>query len=709
MRHLLLFICWLPALLMQAQITFTPEDLPRPGDSLTYAADTSTTGLTPGAFGANQLWDFSQLKADEAFGLRFLDPTGIAGHEQFPTATVAFQTGEVIVAGNLSGYVFNEYRDTGLFVLGGLVRSPEIESPTPAFFDPPQRLVELPTTFATSYVDEARLVLVTGETDSLRYVFHRRMEVTVDGWGTLRLPLGDLATLRQRIETRSLDSVFVKEAGGEWELLRSDEHSILEYQWVSKESKGLALLMQLDGSGRATSVTYLLEYPTLITPPRAAFSVEDLGDGRYRFTDQSSNDPTSWSWDFGDGATSVVPRPEHAFAAPGDYSVCLTVRNDAGEDTSCEQLTVLLAPEAAFRVENLGQRRFRFLDESTNDPTAWTWDFGDGNSSAEQSPEHTFTASGEYEVCLTAANEVGSSRYCRTIELGEPPVAAFDVEYLSDGRFRFVDASTNGPTAWSWDFGDGASSSAQNPEHEFADGGVFEVCLWVSNDAGSDRLCKSLIVGAAPEAAFRIEEEAMGRYRFVDESANGPTSWSWDFGDGATSQNRNPRHTYSAGGTYAVCLTVRNDVGEEQRCQDLEVVLPPAAAFTVEELGDGRFRFTDASANIPSEWTWDFGDGATSGEPSPEHQYTGTGEFTVCLTVANAAGADEYCQTVTVGAIPVAAFRQESLGGGAFRFFDESTNDPIRWSWTFGDGPPAASKTHSTPSPLRANTRSAWR
>jgi len=672
----------------------TPEDLPQPGDSLIFAVDTSTTGLDPGPFGANQVWDFSQLTTDDVFGLRFLDPTGIAGHEQFPAATVAFESDEVIVSGGLSGYVFNEYRDTGLFVLGGLVQSAEIQRPTPAFFDPAQRMVELPTTFATSYVDEARLTLLTGETDSVRYVFHRRMEVTVDGWGTLRLPIGELATLRQRIETQSLDSVFVKQTNGEWELLRSGAYNILEYQWVTKESKGLALLMQFNDAGLATSVTFLSEFPTLIAPPRAAFSFEDLGDGIFQFADQSSNEPTSWFWDFEDGTTSAVPDPEHAFETPGEYSVCLTARNDAGEDTFCEQVRVRLAPEAAFRVESLGDGRFRFVDESVNDPGSWSWDFGDGNGSEEQNPEHTFAGPGKYDVCLTVANELGEGSVCQTIEFGAPPVADFGVEYLGGSRFRFVDQSQNGPLVWSWDFGDGAISKDQNPEHDFKDAGVFEVCLWVSNDAGSDRICKSIIVGSEPEAAFRIEQEGIGRFRFIDESANGPASWSWDFGDGATSENRNPRHAYSAGGTYSVCLTVANDAGEDVICQDLVVVLPPAAGFTADDLGDRNYQFTDASTNEPTAWSWDFGDGTGSDEQSPEHRFAAVGDYRVCLIASNSVGTDTTCQTITVGAIPAATFSQESLGGGTFRFIDESTNSPTSWEWDFGDG---ATSTEQNP------------
>lgn len=682
---------------LQAQVVLTTADLPQPGDSLLFATDTTTSGLTAGPAGANQLWDFSQLQADEQFGLRFLDPATIPGSDQFPSATVALQTDQVIVSGDLSGYVFNEYRDTGLFVLGGLVESPEIETLTPAFFESPQRLVELPTNFATSYVDESRLVLSTGapDADSVRYVFDRRMEVTVDSWGTLRLPAGDLSALRQRIETRSRDSVYVKSTEGIWELVRADENIILEYQWMAQESKGLALLMQFNDAGIATSVTYFVEASVIVMPPEAAFSVEELGAGTFRFTDASTNQPTRWSWDFEDGATSTAPNPEHTFEEAGTYSVCLTVGNDAGESTYCQEIIVTLAPVAAFRAENLEQGRFRFVDESTNEPSSWSWDFGDGATSTEQNPEHTFAGPGTYQVCLTVGNAAGSNEVCQAIDIGAPPVAAFDIEYLGDGRFRFLDRSTNGPTVWSWDFGDGVISKDQNPEHEFKEPGVYEVCLFVSNDAGGDRLCKNVIVGAPPEAAFRIEAEALGRYRFIDESTNGPTSWNWDFGDGATSEQQNPRHTFNGSGTYSVCLAVSNDSGEDIRCQDLIVVLPPEAAFQVEELGDGRFRFTDESTNAPSAWRWDFGDGNSSEEQHPEHEYTAPGDYNICLTASNAAGADQFCQTVSVaGAVPMAAFRAEPLGDGRYRFVDESTNNPSAWSWDFGDG---ASSTAQNP------------
>ncbi len=77
--------------------------------------------------------------------------------------------------------------------------------------------------------------------------------------------------------------------------------------------------------------------------PQAAFSFSDQGEGNYSFTDQSTNNPTSWSWDFDDGNTSDLQNPTHTFTADGEYNVCLTASNSAGTNTSCQTISILLS------------------------------------------------------------------------------------------------------------------------------------------------------------------------------------------------------------------------------------------------------------------------------------------------------------------------------------------------------------------------------
>jgi PKD repeat protein len=134
----------------------------------------------------------------------------------------------------------------------------------------------------------------------------------------------------------------------------------------------------------------------------------------------------------------------------------------------------------------------------------------------------------------------------------------------------FTDASAGGPTAWSWNFGDGSTSTAQNPTHTYTAPGTYDVTLTASNATGdSAPVTKTgyVTVAAAPGlvadfSASPLSGTAPLAVSFTDASAGGPTAWSWNFGDGSTSTAQNPTHTYTAPGTYDVTLTASNATGD---------------------------------------------------------------------------------------------------------------------------------------------------
>src|SRR6266536_1094496 len=136
----------------------------------------------------------------------------------------------------------------------------------------------------------------------------------------------------------------------------------------------------------------------------------------------------------------------------------------------------------------------QFTDTSTGGPTAWAWDFGDGSSSTAQNPSHSYATAGTFTVALTASNAGGSDTATQTglisvsSPLPSPPTASFSAAPTSGTApltVQFTDTSTGGPTAWAWDFGDGSSSTAQNPSHSYATAGTFTVALTASNAGGS--------------------------------------------------------------------------------------------------------------------------------------------------------------------------------------------------------------------------------
>ncbi len=125
-----------------------------------------------------------------------------------------------------------------------------------------------------------------------------------------------------------------------------------------------------------------------------------------------------------------------------------------------------------------------FADQSTNSPTAWSWDFGDSGTSTLQNPVYTYAAAGTYTVTLTVSNGDGSNKMVKTnyitVNPKTPPVAGFAAD-VTTGKapltVTFTDQSTNSPTAWAWDFGDSGTSTLQNPAHTYTAAGTYTVTL----------------------------------------------------------------------------------------------------------------------------------------------------------------------------------------------------------------------------------------
>ncbi|MBV8545205.1 MAG: PKD domain-containing protein [Acidobacteria bacterium] len=385
---------------------------------------------------------------------------------------------------------------------------------------------------------------------------------------------------------------------------------------------------------------------SLGTGPQAAFDFQVVGK-KVNFVDKSAGNPTSWSWTFGDGGTSTEQNPIHTYAEAGPYTVSLTAKNGAGENTTSKVVTIGAPPQADFDFQDAGLK-VNFVDRSTGTPTSWSWAFGDGGTSTEQNPVHTYAAAGTFTVSLKAANAAGESSTSKpvTVTPGTPPAAKFSAT-VNGNQVNFVDQSTGNPTAWAWTFGDGASASSQNPVHVYASAGSYTVTLKVTNAAGSNSSSQVVVIAAGVKADFTYTANGFN-VSFSDRSTGTPTTWSWDFGDGtATDPRQNPTHTYAAAGTYTVTLTAANASGSNSKSTAVTLTAPPTANFTFSSSGL-VVTFTDTSTGSPTSWSWNFGDGARSTAQNPSYAYAAPGTYNVTLTATNAGGSSSATKPVTV-------------------------------------------------------------
>jgi PKD repeat protein len=282
---------------------------------------------------------------------------------------------------------------------------------------------------------------------------------------------------------------------------------------------------------------------------------------------------TFWFWDFGDGQTSTDFEPVHEYAQPGIYTVCLTMVDSMAGCTSvfCQDVLVDINQsdcEAYFSWDPQGLT-IAFTDLSTGFPDSYFWDFGDGTSSTEQNPMHTWTVPGAYQVCLSIFNDSTQcqSSYCELIVAGDEPPdchASFSYQQIEGNTYSFNNESTGMILEYIWDFGDGTTAyNVANPVHTWQQPGIYQVCLAVNGIYCSDVTCTDITVGdtiSACQAAFTAMADSIpgniNHYWFMDKSTGvNITSWYWDFGDGTTSYIQNPDYTFAESGTYEVCLT----------------------------------------------------------------------------------------------------------------------------------------------------------
>jgi len=314
--------------------------------------------------------------------------------------------------------------------------------------------------------------------------------------------------------------------------------------------------------------------------PTASFSAAPLTGPaplQVNFTDTSTG-ATDWLWSFGDGNTSTEQHPAHTYAAPGTYTVSLTTSNLFGSASAQKAGYVTVtkpALEANFSANRTGGTvplSVQFTDGSTGTPIAWNWSFGDGNTSIEQHPLHTYTVPGTYTVSLTVADAYGSTDTAtaeRYVTAGAPPLVAAFTANVTAGfvpfAVGFTDESLGTPVAWHWDFGDGNTSAEQHPTHTYTTAGLFTVNLTVTDAYGTTSLNESTVLARTlmhPDFSANLTAGVVPfSVGFTDLTPEGASRWNWSFGDGNTSTEQHPTHTYTAAGIYTVSLTVDDDCG----------------------------------------------------------------------------------------------------------------------------------------------------
>lgn len=214
-----------------------------------------------------------------------------------------------------------------------------------------------------------------------------------------------------------------------------------------------------------------------------------------------------------------------------------------------------------------------FINTSTGNPTAVKYDFGDGKTGSSFNESHIYHEAGTYTVKLTIYKGdnndfITKNNYITVVsDEGIYDFKASAVEGFAPFEVKFTESGTDKVIDRTWDFGDGETSKEKNPTHNYTKTGRFTVRLIASNGVSTETITKHdyIIVDPEPKAYtadFTTEYRsgvAPFAVKFYDQTKDGATEWLWDFGDGTTSTERNPIHTYKEYGSYTVSLQVAKD------------------------------------------------------------------------------------------------------------------------------------------------------
>lgn len=436
-----------------------------------------------------------------------------------------------------------------------------------------------------------------------------------------------------------------------------------------------------------------------------------------QFTDKSTGTITRWRWSFDDGSEARIEQsPTHSFHAQDVYNVELWVSNLYGRKG-----IVLFVPVQSASSPPLADFTFtpadvrvgvpvQFTDTSAG-ASSWLWDFGEnGATSTLQHPTYSYTTPGQKAVKLTVTNAAGTDSHTKFFACHGGDTTQLESRFVFSPadpevgeQVQFTDLSTGSPESWSWVISDGTQTNQRNFKHSFAAPGQYGVSLRVDKGSQHHISVQVVNVGNAtgPVSDFTWSPgtpKPNETVHFTNLSQNA-TSYTWDFGDGSTSDAVDPTHAFTEQKKYSVKLTAHNGSQSSSITKLVTVsstAIPPAASFIANpnpaSVGS-EVRFTDTSTGAPSQWSWDFGySNQKSTQQHPTHRFPFEGTFLVKLVVTNAAGSSNVTLPVTIRnqiLKPAPDFTwspDPAIATIPVQFSDRSGNAPKGWSWDFGDG-----------------------
>ncbi len=487
-------------------------------------------------------------------------------------------------------------------------------------------------------------------------------------------------------------------------------------------------LLDSNQCGIATQVIQIV----ITSPPVADFLSDDtICEGaQIAFQNISSNGANNFLWDFGDGTTSTSTNPNHFFQNSGNFTVSLTA-TIAGGSLSCrstvgKNIVVLKAPEAGVKLftdQGCDSLLVNFQDSSSSDVTNWSWNFGNSTSSTLQNPGNVlYDTAGAFKVELTVStNEGCTDEFSGTVNVYLSPLVNITPSKVCQGLATvFKDQSIISPndiiSQWQWDFGDGTTSSLQNPVHTYLTSDTFDITLSISTLYCSNTEVVQVIVEPLPVANFTLDTIigcsplSVNTLNTSDSAGTVSLGYEWYVNGQFTSDSVNPNflfsNTSSTDSNFQILLFAETSFGCRDSISRIVNVFPEVgAAFSfsgVNICNPDSVNFLSSVTPNVAGYLWDFGDGFSSNLANPKHLFVNDSltilSFPVSLTAQSAQGCEEvFLDTVVIGPKATFDFSASPLSGCSPLSVNLSAElGAVTYSWNFGNGNPGFGQTAQT-------------
>jgi PKD repeat protein len=543
----------------------------------------------------------------------------------------------------------------------------------------------------------------------------------------------DASGIKEVILNYSINDVWSSEKmtlqAGVWNACITGQSAGVNVQYFVKAFDNAGNSAKTSKSSYTTSILKHSPIAVLMNVPPVVYTGESVD-----FDASNSYDPDGkierYSWDFGDGTSSLGATVSHSYLEDGEYNVILKIIDNEGfiGNKVVIQVVKNRVPVAAFtETSTLAEKEenltFNASPSYDLDGTiiSYSWDFGDGTTATGVIVNHSYSQRELFQVKLTITDNDGatdtaiatkniwnkspSAIFTETINVGNDTIISFDASESYDPDGTIVD--------YIWDFGDGNTATGVTTTHAFDNYGTYLVTLTVTdNDGATDSAYSTKnFINISPVASFNdsLEKFNIREDIYFDASNSYDpdgiiVDYLWDFGDGNTATSVTTTHAFDNYGTYLVTLTVTDNDGATDKTTKTKISrsIAPEASFTQspELVSTGESIYFNASTSYDLDGTivsylWDFGDGNTAKGVIVNHLYKNNDNYTVLLIVTdedNLSGSTTSTQIV-LNKAPIIVFTTNAtriIQNEIIHFDASASYDTdgtiLSYLWEFGDG-----------------------